>query len=174
MIRSFGGIAPQIAPTVYVDECAQIIGDVVIGEHASIWPNVVIRGDVNYIRIGSHTNIQDNSVLHVETDRYPLVVGDRVTVGHSVVLHGCRIESRCLIGIGAVVLNGVQIGEGSIVGAGSVVSERAVIPPGSLVLGVPGKVRRPVTNEEIERMERTVNAYIRLKDQYLAERGGKA
>ncbi|MBI1955831.1 MAG: gamma carbonic anhydrase family protein, partial [Acidobacteria bacterium] len=121
MIRSFGGIAPQIAPTAYVDETAQIIGDVVIEEHASIWPNVVIRGDVNYIRIGSHTNIQDNSVLHVGTDRYPLLVGDRVTVGHNVVLHGCRIESRCLIGIGAVVLNGVQIGEGSIVAAGSVV-----------------------------------------------------
>ena len=173
MIRSFGGVVPQIAPTAYVDETAQIIGDVVIGEHASIWPNVVIRGDVNSICIGSHTNIQDNSVLHVETDRYPLLVGDRVTVGHNVVLHGCRIESRCLIGIGAVVLNGVQIGEGSIVGAGSVVPEHAVIPPGSLVLGVPGKLHRQVTPEEVERMERTVAAYIRLKDQYLAERGGK-
>ena len=170
MIRSFGGVTPQIARSAYVDETAQIIGDVVIGEHASIWPNVVIRGDVNYIRIGSHTNVQDNSVLHVETDRYPLLVGDRVTVGHSVVLHGCHIESHCLIGIGAVVLNGVQIGEGSIVGAGSVVLEHAVIPPGSLVLGVPGKLHRQVTQEEIERMERTIAAYIRLKDHYLAER----
>ena len=173
MIRSFGGVTPQIAPTAYVDETAQIIGDVVIGEHASIWPNVVIRGDVNSIRIGSHTNVQDNSVLHVETERYSLVIGDRVTVGHNVVLHGCRIESRCLIGIGAVVLNGVQIAEGSIVGAGSVVPEHAVIAPGSLVLGVPGKLYRQVTPEEIERMERTVAAYIRLKDQYLAEQGGK-
>src|SRR5438552_7139700 len=101
MIRSFRGVAPRIAATAYIDETAQVIGDVVIGEHSSVWPNAVIRADVHYMRIGAETNIQDNCVLHVETDLYALILGDRVTVGHSVVLHGCRIESRCLIGMGA-------------------------------------------------------------------------
>ncbi|OFV96764.1 MAG: gamma carbonic anhydrase family protein [Acidobacteria bacterium RIFCSPLOWO2_12_FULL_54_10] len=169
MIRTYNGILPSIAPTAFIDDSAQIIGDVVIGEHCSVWPNVVIRGDVNFIRIGDETNIQDNSVLHVETDQYSLIIEDRITVGHSVVLHGCRIGRGSLIGIGAIVLNGADIGAGSLIGAGAVVPERAIIPPGSLVLGVPGKVRRTVTPEEIQRMERNIAGYLRLKDQYKKE-----
>lgn len=169
MIRTYNGILPSIAHTAFIDDSAQIIGDVVIGEHCSVWPNVVIRGDVNFIRIGDETNIQDNSVLHVETDQYSLIIEDRITVGHSVVLHGCRIGRGSLIGIGAIVLNGADIGAGSLIGAGAVVPERAIIPPGSLVLGVPGKVRRTVTPEEIQRMERNIAGYLRLKDQYKKE-----
>ena len=172
MIRSFRGITPQIAATAYIDESAQIIGDVVIGEHSSIWPQAVIRGDDHYIRIGSHTNIQDNAVLHVESELYPLVVGDRVGVGHNAILHGCQIESRCLIGMGAVILNNVRIGTGSIVAAGAVVPENAVVPPGSLIMGLPGKVRRQLNDEDLQRIDRNVASYDRLKNQYLAERNG--
>jgi len=174
MIRSYRGVAPKIAPTVFVDESAQIIGDVVIGEHASIWPNVVIRADVNFVRIGDYTNIQDNCVLHVETDLYPLVVGERVGVGHGAILHGCRIESRCLVGMGAILLNNVRIGTGSIVAAGTVVPENTVIPPGSLFMGVPGRLCRQLTEEDYQRIDRNIATYARLKDQHLAERRGNS
>ena len=172
MIRSFQGIQPQIAPSAYIDESAQIIGDVVIGEQSSVWPNAVIRGDVYYIRIGSQTNIQDNCVLHVETGQYALILGDRVTVGHKAVLHGCRIASDCLIGVGALVLNNVEIGTGSIIAAGTVVPENTVITPGSLCMGVPGRVRRNVTEDEVKRIHRSADRYLRLKDIYIAERQG--
>ena len=170
MIRSFGGITPQIAPTAYIDETAALIGDIVIGEHTSVWPYVVIRADVHYIRIGSQVNIQDSCVLHVEKGLYPLIVGDRVGVGHQAILHGCRIASRCLIGMGAILLNDVQVGEGSIVAAGTVVPEHTVIPPGSLFLGVPGKLRRQLTERDFERIDWNIRAYVELKEQYLAER----
>lgn len=170
MIRSFRGVRPQVAATAYIDESAQLIGDIVIGEHASVWPNAVLRADVSSIRIGSYTNIQDNCVLHVEESLYPLVVGDRVTVGHGVILHGCRIESRCLIGMGAVILNNARIGAGSIVAAGAVVPEHVVVPPGSLCLGVPGKAQRALRQEESQRIDHGADSYARLKDQFLAER----
>jgi carbonic anhydrase/acetyltransferase-like protein (isoleucine patch superfamily) len=170
MIRSFRGATPQIAPTAYIDESAQLIGDIVIGEHSSVWPNAVIRADLHFIRIGSHTNIQDNCVLHIEEGFYPLILGDRVTVGHNVILHGCRIESRCLIGMGAILLNDVQVGAGSVIAAGAVVPEHMVIPPASLCMGVPAKVVRPVTGEELMRIDRGAEHYARVKDQYLAER----
>lgn len=169
MIRSFRGVLPQIAATAYIDESAQLIGDIVIGEHSSVWPNAVLRADVNSIRIGAYTNVQDNCVLHVEEGLYPIVLGDRVTVGHGVILHGCRIESRCLIGMGAVILNNARIGSGSIVAAGAVVPEHAVIPPGSLCIGVPGKVQRPLRDEEAQRIDHGAEAYARLKDLFLAE-----
>ncbi len=174
MIRSFQGITPQIAPTAYIDDSAQIIGDVVIGEHSSVWPQAVIRGDDHYIRIGAHTNIQDNAVLHVESELYPLVVGDRVGVGHNAILHGCQIESRCLIGMGAMILNNARIGTGSIVAAGAVVPENTVVPPGSLIMGLPGKVRRQLNDEDLQRIDRNVASYDRLKNQYLAERNGSS
>src|SRR6516225_9087424 len=139
-IRPYRGKRPQIAASAYIDPASVIIGDVVIGEDASVWPLCVIRGDVNYIRIGARTNVQDGSILHVMKDEYPLLVGDDITVGHSATLHGCTIESRCLIGMRATILNGAVIGEGSIVAAGALIPERAVIPPGSLVIGSPGKV----------------------------------
>src|SRR5208282_975595 len=123
----------------YVDVSAQVIGDVVLGEDASIWMNTVVRGDVHYIRIGRNTNIQDNSVLHGMLGKWPVVLGDDVTVGHNVTLHGCVIEDRCLIGMGVIILNGARIGAGSIIAAGALIPEETVIPPGSLVMGIPGK-----------------------------------
>ena len=131
MVRSFSGTLPRIAPSAYIDETAQVIGDVEIGERSSVWMGVVVRGDVNYIRIGAETNIQDNAVLHVMKDLHPLLVGDRVTVGHGATLHGCRVESDCLIGMGAIVLNGARVGSGSIIGVGAVVTEGTVVPPNS-------------------------------------------
>ena len=155
MIRAYRGIVPKIAASAYIDPSAQVIGDVVVGERSSVWRNVTIRGDVNYIRIGDETNIQDNSVLHVQTaTNFPLILGNRVTVGHSVTLHGCMIEDECLIGIGAIVLNGARVGKGSVIAAGALVTEGMQVPPGSLVMGVPGKVRREATREERERFQR--------------------
>src|SRR5690349_17116704 len=154
-VRPYKGKWPQIAPTAYIDPSSVIIGDVVVGEDASLWPLVVARGDVNYIRVGARTNVQDGSVLHVMKDEYPLILGDDITVGHSVTLHGCTIESRCLIGMGALILNGVLVGGGSIVAAGTLITERTVIPPGSLVMGSPGKVKRPL--REIDKA--TIDAY---------------
>src|SRR5262249_58146093 len=121
-----------MAASAYVDRASIVIGDVIVGEDSSLWPLVVVRGDVNYIRIGSRTNIQDGSILHVMKDEYPLILGDDITVGHAVTLHGCTIESKCLIGMGAILLNGVVLGTGSIVAAGSLITERTLIPAGSL------------------------------------------
>ncbi len=160
---------PQIAASAYVDPAAVIIGDVVLGEHSSVWPCAVIRGDVHYIRIGERSNVQDNSVLHVMRDTNPLVLGDNVTVGHSVTLHGCTVESRCLIGMGSIILNGVVIGSGSIVAAGTLIPERTVIPPGSLVMGSPGKVRRPLTEEDQQSIDRYAQNYFEYKEIYKAE-----
>jgi len=160
MIRAFRGVLGRIAASAYIDSSAQVIGDVEIGERSSIWPNAVLRADVNSIRVGVETNIQDNCVVHVDTGDCATVIGDRVTVGHSAVLHGCTIEDDSLIGIAAVVLNRARIGRGSVIGAGSVVPEGAVIPPGSLVLGVPGKVRREVSEEERARFEANCANYV--------------
>src|SRR5919198_4408931 len=132
MIRSYQGVTPSIPESCYVDESAQVIGDVVLGEKASIWMNAVLRGDVHSIRIGANSNIQDCSVLHGMKDRYPVVIGDWVTVGHSVTLHGCTIGDRCLIGMGAVILNNARIGEGSIIAAGTLIPENTIVPPRSL------------------------------------------
>src|SRR5262249_4926714 len=131
-IRPYRGKQPQIAASAYIDPASVIVGDVVIGEDSSVWPLCVIRGDVNYVRIGSRTNVQDGSILHVMKDEYPLILGDDITVGHAVTLHGCTIESKCLIGMGAILLNGVVLGTGSIVAAGSLITERTLIPAGSL------------------------------------------
>src|ERR1700742_2733977 len=147
-IRPYRGKLPEIAKSAYIDPAAIIIGDVKIGEDSSVWPLTVVRGDVNYIRIGARTNIQDGSILHVMRDEWPLILGDDVTVGHSVTLHGGTIESMCLIGMGAIILNGARIGGGSIVAAGTLVTERTVIPPGSLVMGAPAKVKRALSEAD--------------------------
>src|ERR1039457_706851 len=125
MIRPYRGNVPEIAATAYIEPSAQLIEDVVLGERASVWPNVTIRGDVNSIRIGDETNIQDNSTLHCDAGLYPLVIGNRVTVGHQAMLHGCTIEDDCLIGIGAIVLNGARIGAGSVIAAAALAVGRA-------------------------------------------------
>jgi len=169
LIRSYQGKLPQIAPSAYIDESAVVIGDVAIGADSSVWPCTVIRGDVHYIRIGAATNIQDVSVLHVMKDLYPLILGDHVTVGHSVTLHGCTIESRCLIGMGSVILNNAKIGAGSIVAAGTLIPEGMVVPPGSLVMGHPGKVRRPTTPEDLDSIDQYAARYVGYKNTYLAE-----
>jgi carbonic anhydrase/acetyltransferase-like protein (isoleucine patch superfamily) len=169
MIRNYLGHAPQIAATAYIDPQAVVIGDVVIGEHSSVWPCAVLRGDVNFMRIGSRTNIQDGSVLHVMRDTNPLILGDNVTVGHAVVLHGCTVESRCLIGMGSIILNGATIGAGSIIAAGTLVPERTIVAPGSLFMGQPGKLRRALTPEDLESIDRYAQRYVEYKDTYRSE-----
>jgi gamma-carbonic anhydrase len=170
MIRSLQGKVPQVASSAYVDESAQVVGDVVVGERSSIWLNVSVRGDVNSIYIGDETSIQDNSVLHVDhDDEFKLQIGNRVTVGHRVVLHGCRIEDDALIGIGAIVLNGAHIGKGAIVAAGALVPEGMMVPANSVVMGVPGKVRREVTAEERERFQTNVQNYVKNTQIYKEE-----
>jgi carbonic anhydrase/acetyltransferase-like protein (isoleucine patch superfamily) len=169
MIRAYRGVVPKIAASAYIDPSAQVIGDVVIGEESSVWPNATIRGDVNHIRIGNQTNIQDNTVIHVEHDVYPTILGDRVTVGHSVTLHGCVIEDDCLIGIGAIVLNGAKIGRGAVIAAGALVPERMEVPPGSMVMGVPAKVKRALTSEEVERFRENAQNYVQYRATYRDE-----
>jgi gamma-carbonic anhydrase len=166
MIRPYRGIVPSIAASAYIDPSAQLIGDVAIGERSSVWANASIRGDVNYIRIGEETNVQDNSCLHVETETNPLILGNRVTVGHAVTLHGCVVEDDCLIGIGALVLSGACIRQGSIVAAGALVPEGMEVPADSIVMGVPAKVRRTLTEAERERIRESAAAYVRLLPAY--------
>ncbi len=169
MIRSLRGKTPRIAASAYVDPAATIIGDVTLDEDASVWPGAVLRGDVYSIRLGKRTNIQDNSVLHGMKDLYAVVLGDDVTVGHGALLHGCTIESRCLIGMGAIILNNARIGAGSIVAAGTLIPEGTVIPPGSLVMGHPGKVRRALSAEEQAGIDAYSARYVGYKNNYQAE-----
>jgi carbonic anhydrase/acetyltransferase-like protein (isoleucine patch superfamily) len=169
MIRPYRGTTPKIAESAYIDPSAQVIGDVVVGERSSVWPLVTIRGDVNHIRIGDETSIQDNSVLHVDHRVYPCLVGNRVTVGHSVVLHGCIVEDDALIGIGAIVLNGAKIGPGAIVAAGALVPEGMDVPANTLVMGTPAKVKRAVTADEQERFKQNCQNYVRITAIYKEE-----
>lgn len=169
MIRSYRGVMPRIAASAYIDSSAQIIGDVTIGERSSVWPNVSIRGDVNYIRVGDETSIQDNCVLHVDHDVYPCLIGNRVTVGHGAVLHGCQVDENALIGIGAIVLNGAKIGAGAVIAAGALVPEGMEVPPETLVMGAPAKVRRSVTAEEKQRFRKNCDNYVKITAIYKDE-----
>jgi carbonic anhydrase/acetyltransferase-like protein (isoleucine patch superfamily) len=171
MIRSYNGITPQIPDTCYVDDSAQLIGDVVLGEHASVWMNAVLRGDVHSIRVGHYSNIQDCCVLHGMKELYGVSVGDYVTVGHSVTLHGCTVEDRCLIGMGAIILNGAQISAGSIIAAGTLIPEKTVVEPKSLWMGSPGKFTRKLNEKDEETILRYVENYLGYKNSYLQERG---
>src|SRR5919108_3564644 len=148
MLRPFRSVVPTVHPSAFIDASAQVIGDVHIGAESSVWMNVVVRGDVNSIRIGARTNVQDGSVVHVMRKTHPTVIGDDVTIGHGVLAHGCTIEDRCLIGMGAILLNGCRIGSGSIVAAGALVTEGMDVPPGSLVMGAPAKGGRALTAGE--------------------------
>jgi carbonic anhydrase/acetyltransferase-like protein (isoleucine patch superfamily) len=167
MIHPFKDTKPQIHSSAWVTESAQVIGDVVIGEESSVWFNAVIRGDVNYIRIGKRTNIQDGCVLHVARRTLPLVIGDEVTVGHNVTLHACTIGNRCLIGMGAVVMDGAEVGENCIVGAGSLVTPGTKIPPGSMVMGSPARVKRSLTEEESRKIRDSAAHYVGDIETYL-------
>ena len=169
MIRTYQGHTPTIPASCYVDLSAQVIGDVVLGEHASVWMNAVVRGDVDSVRIGAHSNVQDCAVLHGMRYKYPVIVGDWVTIGHNATVHGCIIEDVCLIGIGATILNNARIGEGSIVAAGAVIPENTIIPPRSLVAGVPGKVRRDLTSDDREEILMYARNYLDYVKIYLDE-----
>ena len=171
-IRPYRGKQPQIAASAYIDPASVIVGDVVIGEDSSVWPLCVIRGDVNYVRIGSRTNVQDGSILHVMKNEYPLILGDDITVGHAVTLHGCTINSRCLIGMRATILNGVVIGEGSIIAAGTLLTERTTIPPRSLVMGTPGKVKRALGEADQSTIAMYARRYVEYKNIYRNEASG--
>ncbi|WP_455387889.1 gamma carbonic anhydrase family protein [Petrachloros mirabilis] len=169
MIRSFQGIKPTIPSSCFIEETGIVIGDVVLGENCSVWFHAVIRGDVNYIRLGSRTNVQDLCMLHVTHDTHPLIIGDEVTIGHKVVLHGCTIKDRVLIGMGAIVMDGAMIGEDSVVGAGALITEGTTVPPKSLVLGSPAKVKRPVTEKELAWIRESADNYVRYAKQYLGD-----
>ncbi len=169
MLRSYQGIRPTVPASAYIDPSAQVIGDVVLGENASVWMNAVVRGDVNSIRIGANSNIQDCAVLHGMRRLYPVIVGERCTIGHNATVHGCVLEDDVLIGINAVVLNNARIGAGSIIAAGAVVPEHTIIPPRSLVAGVPGKIRRTVSDADLELIRMYANNYLDYTKVYLAE-----
>ncbi len=165
-IITFKGITPKIHPSVFLCEGVKIIGDVEIGKHSSVWYNTVIRGDVNYIRIGKRTNIQDLSMLHVTIKKHPLMVGNDVTIAHSVTLHGCTVKDNSLVGIGAICLDGSVIESNSIVAAGALVREGFVVPEGTLVAGVPAKVIKELKPEEIDELNNIAKRYIGYVDDY--------
>ena len=169
MIRPFRGVHPQIPASAYVEVSAQVIGDVKLGEQASVWCNAVLRGDMFYIRIGDRTNIQDNCVVHTRTGSHPTVLEEEVTVGHSVTLHGCYVERGALIGIGSIVLDDVRVGAQSLVAAGSLLSPGTVIPPRSLVMGAPARVKRPLTGEEVVGLEGFWKNYVDYVPKYKSE-----
>lgn len=166
MIRPFKNILPKIHGSVYVADDAVVIGDVEIGEDASVWFGSIIRGDVNFIRIGARTNIQDATVIHVSSKTHSTVLEDEVTVGHRVTLHGCHVERGCLIGIGAILMDGVRVGHNSLVGAGSLLTPGTQIPPRSLVIGSPGRVKRELTVDELAYLDRSWRNYVELKKHY--------
>lgn len=167
MLRAFFGHFPVVPSSSYVDVSAQLLGDVTLGEHSSVWLNAVLRGDVHSITIGARSNIQDNAVLHGQRGVWPVVVGNGCTVGHGAIVHGCVLEDDVLVGMGAIILNGARIGAGSIVAAGAVVTEGAQIPPGSLVAGVPGKIRRSLNSTDLDLIRTYAQNYIDYTAMYL-------
>lgn len=168
MIKNFGSRIPKLHPTAFITEDAIVIGDVEIGEDASVWFGSVIRGDVNFIRIGARTNIQDATVIHVSSRTHSTILEEEITVGHRVTLHGCHVERGCLIGIGSIVMDGVRVGARSLVGAGSLLTPGTQIPPRSLVLGSPGRVKRELTDDELASLDQSWRNYVELKSKYLA------
>jgi carbonic anhydrase/acetyltransferase-like protein (isoleucine patch superfamily) len=170
MLRPYRGMLPRVHPTAYIDDSAQVIGDVELGEESSVWMCVVIRGDVHRIRIGRRSNVQDGTIVHVMKDTHPTIIGDNVTIGHAAVVHGCTIEDQCLIGMGAILLNGVRIGTGSIVAAGTLLPEGTDIPPRSLVMGSPGKVRRTLGDADVTEIQMYADRYVAYRLDYMAGR----
>jgi carbonic anhydrase/acetyltransferase-like protein (isoleucine patch superfamily) len=168
VLRTFRGVSPRIHPTAFIDDSAQVIGDVEIGEESGIWMCAVVRGDVNAIRVGRRTNIQDGTVVHAMTGTHETTIGDRVTIGHGAIIHGCTIEHQCLIGMGAIVLNGAHVGTGSIVAAGTLIVENMKVPPKSLVMGSPGKVRRLLTHAEIAEIQTYADRYVEYRLEYMS------
>ena len=167
MLRPYRGQLPRVHPSAFIDDSAQVIGDVEIGEDSSVWMCVVIRGDVNRIRIGRRSNVQDGTIVHVMKDTHPTVIGDDVTIGHAAVVHGCTIEDRCLIGMGAILLNGVTVGTGSIVAAGTLLPEGMQVPARSLVMGAPGKVRRTLSDADLDEIQMYADRYVAYRLDYM-------
>lgn len=163
MLRGYKGLHPRIAADVYVDQSAQVIGNVEIGAESSVWMNVVVRGDVNHIRIGCRSNVQDGTIVHVMRDMHPTAIGDEVTIGHAAIVHGCTIRDRVLVGMGAILLNGVEIESDCIIAAGALLPERTHVPARSLVIGSPGKVRRALTDEEVASIRWYAENYVRYR-----------
>jgi len=169
MIRSYQGRLPQLSASCYVDPSAQVIGDVTLGERSSVWMNAVLRGDVNSIRVGANSNVQDCAVLHGQRNLYPVIVGDWVTIGHNATVHGCVVEDAVLIGMGCTILNGCRIGEGSIIAAGTVVPEETVVPPRTLWAGVPAKLRRELDDKDHALILEYAQNYLDYTEIYLKE-----
>ncbi len=174
MIRRYQGHVPKIPASCYVDESAQVIGDVTLGEHSSVWMNAVLRGDVHSIRLGANSNVQDCAVLHGQRNLYSVTVGDWVTIGHNATVHGCTVEDAVLVGMGVVILNDCRIGEGSILAAGAVLPEHTVVPPRTLWAGVPGKQRRTLEDKDRELILQYAKNYLDYVQIYLAEAGKPA
>ena len=169
MIRSYQGKLPQIGANCYVDASAQLLGDVILGDRSSVWMNAVLRGDVNSIRVGSCSNVQDCAVLHGQRNRYPVIVGDWVTIGHNATVHGCVIDDEVVIGMGAIVLNNSRIGTGCIIAAGSVVPEHTIVAPRTLWAGVPAKMRREISDKDLALIREYAQNYLDYVEIYLAE-----
>ncbi len=169
MIRSYQGHRPQFPANCYIDLSAQLIGDVILGDRSSVWMNAVLRGDVNFIRVGSCSNVQDCAVLHGQRNLYPVVVGDWVTIGHNATVHGCTVADNCVIGMGSRVLNDSHIGEGCIIAAGSVVPEHTIVPPRTLWAGVPAKMRREITDKDRALIREYAQNYLDYVEIYLSE-----
>ncbi|ABX31379.1 ferripyochelin binding protein (fbp) [Petrotoga mobilis SJ95] len=165
MLHEYKGKYPVVQEDVFLAPGCQIIGDVKIAKGSSIWYNATLRADIGSITIGEFSNIQDNSVVHIDTE-YPTIIGNYVTIGHNAIIHGCEISDNCLIGMGAIILNGAKIGEGCLIGAGALVTENKIIPPKSLVLGVPAKVIRNLTDEEFEQIKEHAKEYFNLAKSY--------
>ena len=168
MIRTHRGRLPRIHGSVYIDDSAQVIGEVEIGDESSVWMCAVVRGDVNWIKIGKRSNVQDGTVIHVMTKTHPTTIGDNVTIGHGAIVHGCTIDDQCLIGMGAILLNGAHVGTGSIVAAGTLLVEGARIPPRSLVMGSPGKVKRTLSDQEVLDIQAYADRYVGYRLDYMS------
>ncbi len=171
MIRSHRGRTPRVSPSAFIDDSAQVIGEVEIGEESSVWMCVVIRGDVNWIKIGRRSNVQDGTVVHVMTKTHPTTIGDNVTIGHGAIVHGCTIEDKCLIGMGAILLNGSHVGAGSIVAAGTLLVEGMKVPECSLVMGSPGKVKRTLSDAEVADIQAYADRYVGYRLDYMSNVG---
>ncbi len=165
-IKRFKGMTPKVPASCFIEESAQLVGDVVLGEDCSVWFNTVIRGDVNPIRIGARTNVQDLTMIHVMSRKFGTTIGDDVTIGHHVVLHGCTVGSRVLIGMGAILMDGVEVGDDCIVAAGALLTQGTKVPPGSLVVGSPGRIRRALTDEERAFLVQSAQNYLGYAAEY--------
>ncbi|MBN2370160.1 MAG: gamma carbonic anhydrase family protein [Vicinamibacteria bacterium] len=169
MLRTYRSKQPRLGARVFIDRSAQVVGDVHLGDDVSVWMGAVLRGDVNSIHVGARSNVQDNAVIHVDFGEHKVEIGQDATIGHGVILHGCRIEDAVLIGMGATVLNGARVGAESIVAAGALVTEGMEIPPRSLVMGVPAAIKRTVSDEETARLRASAEHYVSFKNDYLRE-----